>query len=101
MSLRVVDPSRRKIKDSFDRLDLTGSFYGEDICRACKSGLRGVSHTRSGAQYYVTCKGCAMTNIIAEYHRESGFSAVHRLSQLDTNYKKRLERQVSFWIINP
>ena len=37
MSLRVVETSGRKMKDSLDRLDLTGCFYGEERCRACKS----------------------------------------------------------------
>ena len=56
-------------------------FYGPERCRACKSGLEGSSHTRSGVQYLITCKECAATNILAEYHGESGDNAVHRLGQ--------------------
>ena len=92
MSLRVVETSGRKIKDSLVRLDLTGCFYGEDRCRACKSGLKGASHTRSGVQYYVTCKVCATTNIMAEYHGESGFSAVHRLAQHEDDIKHKRKK---------
>ena len=59
-------------------MDLTGCFYGPERCRACKSGLKGSSHTRSGVQYHITCK---VTNILAEYHGESRDNAVHRLGQ--------------------
>ena len=89
-------------------MDLTGCFYGPERCRACKSGLKGSSHTRSGVQYHITCK---VTNILADYHGESGDNVVHCLGQhedaierkdtknamakhLDT-FKKRLERQIS------
>ena len=81
MSLRVVETSGKKIKHSLVNLDLTGCFYGPDRCRACKSGLKGSSHTRSGVQYHITCKVCAVTNILAEYHGESGDNAVYRLGQ--------------------
>ena len=39
------------------------------------------SHTRSGAQYYITCKVCRAENKLAEYHGETGSNAVHRLSE--------------------
>ena len=35
------------------------------------------SHTRSGAQYYITCKVCRAENKLAEYHGETGLNAVH------------------------
>ena len=92
MSLRVVETSGRKMKDSLVRLDLTGCFYGEDRCRACKSGLKGASHTRSGVQYHVTCKICSATNILAEYHGESGFNAVHRLAQHEDDIKHKRKK---------
>ena len=50
-------------------------------CWACKSGWKGSSHRRSGVQYLITCKECSVTNVLAEYHGESGDNAVHRLSQ--------------------
>ena len=81
MSLRVVETSGKKVKHSLVNLDLTGCFYGPERCQACKSGLKGSSHTRSGVQYYITCKVCAVTNILVEYHGESGDNAVHRLGQ--------------------
>ena len=80
------------MKDSLVRLDLTGCFYGEDRCRACKSGLKGASHTRSGVQYHVTCKICSATNILAEYHGESGFNAVHRLAQHEDDIKHKRKK---------
>ena len=81
MSLRVVETSGKKIKHSLVNLDLTGCFHGPERCQACKSGLKGSSHTRSGVQYLITCKECAATNVLAEYHGESGDNAVHRLGQ--------------------
>ena len=86
MSLCVVNTSGRKIKDSLIRLDLTGCFYGEYRCRACKSGLKGASHTRSGVQYYAT------TNNMAKYRGESGFSAVHRLAQHEDDIKHKRKK---------
>ena len=50
-------------------------------CLKCKSGLKGSSHTRSGVQYLITCKECSVTNVLAEYHGESGDNVVHRLGQ--------------------
>ena len=44
---------------------------------ACKFGLKGANHTRSGARYYITCKICRAENKLAEYHRETGLNAVH------------------------
>ena len=79
LSLLVRETSGRKIKDSLVRLDLTGCIYPK--CLACKSGLKGASHTRSGAQYYITCKVCRAENKLAEYHGETGSNAVHRLSE--------------------
>ena len=40
-------------------------------------------------QYYVTCKVCTTTNILDEYHGESGFSAVHRLGQHEDDIKQK------------
>ena len=67
------------MKDSLVRLDLTGCVFLK--CLACKSGLDGASHTRSGTQYYIVCKVCRANNILAKYHGESGSNAVHRLSK--------------------
>ena len=79
MSLLVRETSGKKMKDSLVRLDLTGCVFLK--CLACKSGLDGASHTRSGTQYYIVCKVCRANNILAEYHGESGSNAVHRLSE--------------------
>ena len=43
--------------------------------------------TGPGVQYYITCKICNTKNILAEYHGESGFNAVHRLSEADIKNK--------------
>ena len=75
MSLLVRETSERKIKDRLFHLDLTGCIYPRSL--ACKFGLKGVNHTRSGAQYYITCKVCRAENKLAEYHRETGLNAVH------------------------
>ena len=71
MRVRVIETCGRKVRDSLVRLDLTGCFYPK--CLACKSGLDGASHTRSGVQYYITCKICNTKNILAEYYGESVF----------------------------
>ena len=89
MTLRVVETSGQKVKHSLVNLDLTGCSYGPERCRACKSGLEGSSHTRSGVQYHVTCKECAATNILAKYHGESGDNAVHRLGQHEDAIKRK------------
>ena len=89
MSLRVVETSGKKIKHSLVNLDLTGCFYGPERCGVYKSGLEGASHTRSGVQYLITCKVCAATNILAEYHGESGDNAVHRLGQHEDAIKRK------------
>ena len=67
------------MKYSVVRLDLTGCIYPK--CLACKSGLEGASHTRSGTQYYIVWKVCRTKNVLAEYHGESGSNTVHRLSE--------------------
>ena len=87
MSVRVIETCGRKVRDSLVRLDLTGCFYPK--CLACKSGLEGASHTRSGVQYHITCKVCNTKNILAEYHGESGFNAVHRLSEHEAGIKNK------------
>ena len=79
MSLLVRETSGKKMKDSLVRLDLTGCIFLK--CLACKSGLDGASHTRSGTQYDIVCKVCRANNILAEYHGESRSNAVHRLSE--------------------
>ena len=89
MSLQVVKTSTKKMKHSLVNLDLTGCFYGPERCRACKLGLEGSSHTRSGVQYHITCKECSVTNILAEYHGESGDNAVHRLRQHEDAIKRK------------
>ena len=40
-------------------------------------------------QYYITCKICNTKNILAEYHGESGFNAVHRLSEHEADIKNK------------
>ena len=87
MRLWVIETCGRKVHDSLVWLDLTGCFYPK--CLACKSGLDGASHTRSGVQYYITCKICNTKNILAEYHGESGFNAVHRLSEHEADIKNK------------
>ena len=87
MNVRVIETSGRKVRDSLVRLDLTGCFYPK--CLACKSGLEGASHTRSGVQYYITCQICNTKNILAEYHGESGFNAVHRLAEHEADIKNK------------
>ena len=87
MSVRVIVTCGRKVCNSLVRLDLTGCFYPK--CLACKSGLEGASHTRSGVQNYITCKICNTQNILAEYHWESGFNAVHRLSEHEADIKNK------------
>ena len=57
LSLLVRETSGRKMKDSLVRLDLTGCIFPK--CLACKSGLEGASHTRSGTQYYIACLSAA------------------------------------------
>ena len=89
MYLPVVETGRKKIKHSLVNLDLTGCFYGPERRRACKSGLKGSSHTRSGVQYHITCKVCAQTNNLAEYHGESRDNAVHRLGQHEVAIEKK------------
>ena len=69
MTVRVVETGGVKIKDKLVKLDLTGCVF--PTCRACKSGLDGASHTRSGAQYHVTSKVCK-TNIVPSYEGETG-----------------------------
>ena len=46
MTVRVVETGVVKIKDKLVKLDLTGCIF--PTCCACKSGLDGASHTRSG-----------------------------------------------------
>ena len=87
MNVRVIDTCGRKVRDSLVRLDLTGCFCPK--CLACKSGLEGASHTRSGVQYYITCQIWNTKNILAEYHGESGFNAVHRLSEHEADIKNK------------
>ena len=75
-----------------------GCFYGPERCRACKSGLEGSSHTRSGVQYHITCKECSVTNILAEYHGESGDNAVHRLRQHEDAIKRKDNTRRMLWL---
>ena len=42
--------------------------------------------------YHVNCKICFATNILAEYHGESGFNAVHRLAQHEDNIRHKRKK---------
>ena len=69
------------------KLDLTGCIF--PTCRACKSGLDGASHTRSGAQYHITCNVCQADNIVAAYEGETGWNAMYRLNEHEDAIKTK------------
>ena len=45
----------------------------------CASGLKGGSHTRRGAVYTGHCSLCGESNLVSEYHGETGDSAYARM----------------------
>ena len=87
LTVRVVETGGIKIKDKLVKLDLTGCIF--PTCRACKSGLDGASHTRSGAQYHITCNVCQADNIVAAYEGETGWNAMYRLNEHEDAIKTK------------
>ena len=66
------------------RLDLAG----------CLTERKDVSQDSrvSGVQYHVTYKICSATNILAEFHSESGFNGAHRLAQHEDDIKHKRKK---------
>ena len=77
MSAKVVETGGVTMRSMLVRTDLTGCII--PACVLCASGLKGGSHTRRGAVYTGHCSLCGESNLVSEYHGETGDSAYARM----------------------
>ena len=77
--IRAVETGGKKIKDKLVRLDITGCPYPN--CYLCECGVKGASHTRSGAQYSGVCSICEEEGRLASYEGETGRNGMYRAMQ--------------------
>ena len=72
MSVKIVETAGKSLRSQISKLDLTGCFYGEELCWLCRSGEAGASHTRSGVEYRGWCVRCGTNGKVAEYWASRG-----------------------------
>ena len=90
IKIKVVEQSGISMVRHLTKTDSSGCLIPN--CPLCEHGVRGASHTRSGAEYQATCLICKREGKLTRYEGETGHNASHRLSQHMTDIKNNTQK---------